>query len=155
MRLPALRRPRIKPAIKARPAPTVCSFSRSPKTPKFPGPSWFGHAAIWRRSERTRYTQTVGGLLTDLYQLTMAAGYCAAGKSKEIATFELFFRKLPRYRNFVVAAGLAQAVDYLLNVRFTEDEVKYLESLPQFAHADACFFDALRSFRFTGDLFAM
>lgn len=97
----------------------------------------------------------MGGLLTDLYQLTMAAGYCAAGKTNEKATFELFFRKLPRYRNFVVAAGLAQAVDYLLNVRFTEDEVKYLESLPQFAHADPCFFDALRSFRFTGDLFAM
>ncbi len=53
------------------------------------------------------------GLLTDLYQLTMAAGYFEAGKTAESATFELFFRRLPRYRNYVVAAGLAQAVDYL------------------------------------------
>ena len=41
----------------------------------------------------------MAGLLTDLYQLTMAAGYFEAGKTKEIGTFELFFRKLPRYRN--------------------------------------------------------
>src|SRR5204862_2381009 len=93
--------------------------------------------------------------LTDLYQLTMAAGYFEAGKTKEIGTFELFFRKLPRYRNFVVAAGLAQAVDYLLNVHFTEDEVRYLEKLPQFSRASPGFFDALREFRFTGDLFAI
>ena len=45
------------------------------------------------------------GLLTDLYQLTMSAGYFEAGKAEEIATFELFFRHLPRYRNFVLAAG--------------------------------------------------
>src|SRR5260370_41174605 len=85
----------------------------------------------------------------------MAAGYFEAGKTNEIATFELFFRKLPRYRNFVLAAGLAQAVDYLLNVHFTEDEVKYLETLPQFAHVSPGFFDAPRAFRFTGDLFAI
>jgi nicotinic acid phosphoribosyltransferase len=60
--------------------------------PRPPGLNWSGHAGIWHSSERTRYTQTVGGLLTDLYQLTMAAGYCAAGKSSEVATFELFFR---------------------------------------------------------------
>jgi nicotinate phosphoribosyltransferase len=46
------------------------------------------------------------GLLTDLYQLTMAAGYFESGKAAEVATFELFFRHLPRYRNFVLAAGL-------------------------------------------------
>ncbi len=102
-----------------------------------------------------RYTQTVGGLLTDLYQLTMAAGYFDNGKAGEIATFELFFRKLPRYRNFVLAAGLAQVVDYLLNARFTEEEVRYLEGLPQFARVSRGFFEALRAFRFSGDLFAM
>ncbi|MGA2597889.1 MAG: nicotinate phosphoribosyltransferase [Bryobacteraceae bacterium] len=97
----------------------------------------------------------MGGLLTDLYQLTMAAGYFQAGKTREIATFELFFRKLPRYRNFVLGAGLAQVVDYLLNVHFTEDEVRYLEKLPQFSRVPAAFFDSLRAFRFTGDLFAI
>ena len=57
------------------------------------------------------------GLLTDLYQLTMAAGYFEAGKSREIATFELFFRHLPRYRNYVLAAGLEQVVEYLTNLQ--------------------------------------
>ena len=75
------------------------------------------------------------GLLTDLYQLTMAAGYFEAGKTDEIATFELFFRRLPRYRNYVVAAGLAQVVDYLLNLQFATEEIDYLRGLPQFQRA--------------------
>jgi nicotinate phosphoribosyltransferase len=94
-------------------------------------------------------------LNTDLYELTMAAGYYEAGKLQEIATFELFFRRLPRYRNYVMAAGLAQVVDYLLNLRFEEAEIKYLETLPQFQGVSKGFFDYLRSFRFTGDLFAV
>src|SRR5579884_294690 len=97
----------------------------------------------------------VPGLLTDLYQLTMAAGYFEAGKSREPAIFELFFRRLPRYRNFAIAAGLAQAIDYLLNLRFSGEEVDYLRALPQFAHVSPGFFDALRDFRFTGDVFAV
>ena len=113
-----------------------------------------------RHPDRSRDAQAgtlklVTGLLTDLYQLTMAAGYFEAGKTREIASFELFFRRLPRYRNFVVAAGLAQAVDYLQNVCFTEAEVRYLEGLPQFRRVSPAFFDVLRGFRFTGDLFAM
>jgi nicotinate phosphoribosyltransferase len=95
------------------------------------------------------------GLLTDLYQLTMAAGYYEAGKANEVATFELFFRRLPRYRNYVVAAGLAQAVDYLLNLKFTSEEIDYLRGLTQFRRAPSEFFDALRDLRFTGDLFAI
>ncbi len=95
------------------------------------------------------------GLLTDLYQLTMAAGYYESGKTAQIATFELFFRRLPRYRNYVMAAGLAQVVDYLLNLKFTSEELDYLRRLPHFRHAGDGFFDYLRNFRFTGDLFAM
>jgi nicotinate phosphoribosyltransferase len=95
------------------------------------------------------------GLLTDLYQLTMAAGYFEAGKVKERATFELFVRKLPQHRNFVLAAGLEQAVDYLLDLRFTPDDIDYLRALPQFAQTSAAFFDMLATLRFTGDLFAV
>jgi nicotinate phosphoribosyltransferase len=95
------------------------------------------------------------GLLTDLYQLTMAAGYWQAGKSGDTAVFELFVRRLPPNRNFILAAGLEQAVEYLLNARFSEEDVRYLRSLPQFARAPEGFFDALRAFRFTGDLFAV
>jgi nicotinate phosphoribosyltransferase len=95
------------------------------------------------------------GLLTDLYQLTMAAGYYEAGKIHELATFELFIRRLPANRNFVLAAGLQQAVDYLLNLRFTAEEIDYLHGLPQFAQVSPGFFDMLAEFRFTGDLFAV
>jgi nicotinate phosphoribosyltransferase len=95
------------------------------------------------------------GLLTDLYQLTMAAGYHESGKTQEVAVFELFFRNLPRYRNFVLSAGLAQVVDYLQNLHFEEDEIRYLRNLPHFRHAPEEFFDLLRGLRFTGDLFAM
>jgi len=97
----------------------------------------------------------MNALLTDLYELTMAAGYFEAGKAGEKGTFELFIRRLPANRNFVVAAGLAQAVDYLRNLRFTEGEIAYLRGLPQFARVSPPFFDALRNLRFTGDVFAM
>src|SRR5215475_13077820 len=97
----------------------------------------------------------MNGLLTDLYELTMAAGYFEAGKVDEKATFELTIRRLPPHRNFVLAAGLPQVVDYLLNLSFTQEEIEYLRSLPQFSKASEAFFEYLRNFRFTGDLFAV
>ena len=97
----------------------------------------------------------MNGLLTDLYELTMAAGYFEAGKTTERATFELAIRRLPPRRNFLLAAGLPQVVDYLLNLSFSSEEVAYLRGLPQFRNASAAFFDYLCHFRFTGDLFAV
>lgn len=85
----------------------------------------------------------------------MAAGYLAAGKAQERATFEMFFRKLPRYRHFVVACGLSQAVEYLLNLNFSGSEIDYLRKLPHFARVGPEFFEMLREFRFTGDVFAV
>jgi nicotinate phosphoribosyltransferase len=95
------------------------------------------------------------GLLTDLYELTMSAGYFQAGKAGEVATFDLSIRKLPRGRGFVLAAGLAQVADYLLSLSFTGEDIDYLRGLPQFAQAPAGFFERLRELRFTGDLFAV
>ncbi|MEO8099567.1 MAG: nicotinate phosphoribosyltransferase [Acidobacteriota bacterium] len=95
------------------------------------------------------------GLTTDLYELTMAAGYFAAGKSKDRATFELYVRHLPPRRKYIVAAGLQQAVEYLLTLRFTPEEIEYLRGLPQFAHTPGEFFQMLAALRFTGDLFAV
>jgi nicotinate phosphoribosyltransferase len=97
----------------------------------------------------------VNGLLTDLYELIMAAGYYEAGKAKQKATFELTVRRLPANRNYVIAAGLPQAIDYLLNLSFTGEEIDYLRGLPAFANASSGFFDYLRGFRFTGDVFAV
>ena len=94
-------------------------------------------------------------LNTDLYELTMAAAYWLAGKQNEIATFELSVRRLPERRNFLVSAGLEQALDYLQNLRFEASEIDYLRSLPQFAKAPAEFFQFLGELRFQGDLFAL
>jgi nicotinate phosphoribosyltransferase len=97
----------------------------------------------------------MNGLLTDLYELTMSAGYFEAGISNQTATFELFIRRLPEHRSFVIAAGLPQVVEYLLGFRFTSEEIDYLRSLTQFARVSASFFQQLRDLRFTGDLFAV
>lgn len=94
-------------------------------------------------------------LLTDLYQLTMAAGYFAAGKQKEIATFDLFVRRLPPERNYLIAAGLAQAVEYLTQVQFTAEEIAWLRKLPVMNNAPDDFFAYLETWRFTGDVRAM
>jgi nicotinate phosphoribosyltransferase len=94
------------------------------------------------------------GLLTDLYELTMAAGY-VQNRFEARATFELFVRHLPPRRNYLVAAGLERALDFLENVRFSQDEIEYLRGLPLFHHVRPEFFDYLARFRFTGDAFAL
>jgi nicotinate phosphoribosyltransferase len=68
-------------------------------------------------------------LLTDLYQLTMAAGYWHAGKAEQEAVFHLFFRKLPFGGGYAIAAGLADAVRWLEGFRFGEAERQYLSTL--------------------------
>ncbi|MCX6631624.1 MAG: nicotinate phosphoribosyltransferase [Candidatus Solibacter sp.] len=97
----------------------------------------------------------MNGLLTDLYELTMAAGYFESGKAGEKATFEFTIRRLPANRNYAVIAGIPEIVDYLLNLSFTTEEIAYLRGLPQFGQVSPAFFEYLRDFRFTGDLFAV
>ncbi len=90
-------------------------------------------------------------LLTDLYQLTMLQAYWHEGMA-ETAVFELFVRKFPPQRNFLVAAGLAQAIDYLENLRFSEADIAYLRETGFFRDE---FLETLRGFRFRGDVDAM
>jgi nicotinate phosphoribosyltransferase len=92
-----------------------------------------------------------GALLTDLYQLTMLQGYYRE-RMRDTAVFELFVRKLPATRGYLIAAGLEQAVDYLRNLRFTSAEMDWLGSIGFF---NAEFLQWLRRFRFTGDVYAM
>lgn len=94
-------------------------------------------------------------LLTDFYQLTMAAGYFEAGKAAEVATFDLFVRRLPAGRDYLIAAGLEQALDYLEHLRFQTEEIRWLQSLPQFARVSPGFWSYLGGLRFTGDVFAV
>lgn len=94
------------------------------------------------------------GLLTDLYELTMAAGY-VQNRFDARATFELFVRHLPRNRNYLVAAGLEQALDFLENVHYSAEEISYIRRLPVFRQVHSGFFDYLAGFRFTGDVWAL
>ena len=94
------------------------------------------------------------GLLTDLYELTMAAGY-VQNRFDALATFELFVRHLPNRRNYLVAAGLEQALDFLENVRFSSEDVAYLRALPSFRSVHSSFFDYLSRFQFAGDVWAL
>jgi len=90
-------------------------------------------------------------LLVDLYELTMADSYLRRGKN-ETTTFELFVRHLPPHRSYLVAAGLEQAVHYLLNLRFSKESIDYLRSLGLFSDQ---FLDYLKTFKFSGTVWAI
>ncbi|MSM40657.1 MAG: nicotinate phosphoribosyltransferase [Geobacter sp.] len=91
-------------------------------------------------------------LLTDLYELTMLAGYLEEGMHETPAVFDLFFRHNPFKGGYAVFAGLETALDYLENLAFTEDELAYLGGLGIFKPR---FLEFLRSFRFRGTVTAL
>jgi nicotinate phosphoribosyltransferase len=93
-------------------------------------------------------------LLTDLYELTMAAAYFEQ-RVKLRASFELFVRQVPPERSYLVAAGLDSALGYLENLHFTDDDVAFLRDLPAFKTVSGDFFDYLRRFRFSGEVHAV
>lgn len=90
-------------------------------------------------------------MVTDLYELTMAAAYQAEGLEHE-ATFELFVRHLPVERRFLVAAGLDDALAGLEGFRYSGDDVSYLSTLDLFRPR---FLDLLAECRFTGEVWAI
>lgn len=90
-------------------------------------------------------------LLTDLYQLTMAAGYLEQDKN-ETATFEMFVRKLPEKRNYLIAAGLEQVIEYLENLHFEKEDIEYLREQGIFKEE---FLEYLKTFKFTGEVRAV
>lgn len=93
-------------------------------------------------------------LKMDLYELTMAAGYQRHRRNIR-ATFELFCHTMPEGRSYMVACGLGQVLEYLRDLRFTDEDIDYLRSLPALRQCGSDFFSALRNFRFSGDLWAV
>jgi nicotinate phosphoribosyltransferase len=91
-------------------------------------------------------------MLTDLYQLTMMYGYYRCGMSQKAAVFDLFFRKSPGGSAYAIAAGLEQAIDFINNLHFAEEDIAYLKSLNLF---DEEFMGMLKDFTFTGEVFAV
>lgn len=90
-------------------------------------------------------------LMTDLYQLTMMQGYFES-QSTETVVFDAFYRKNPCGNGYAIAAGLDQVIDYIKNLRFSEEDVTYLGSLGIF-HEE--FLNYLRGFHFEGDIYAI
>jgi nicotinate phosphoribosyltransferase len=90
-------------------------------------------------------------LLTDLYQLTMLDAYHQLGMNKP-AVFEFFVRRLPSARNFLVAAGVEQVLDYLENLSFSPAEIEWLAATHKLS---ASFLERLATLRFTGEVYAM
>ncbi len=94
-------------------------------------------------------------LLTDLYQLTMAACYTGVGLEQKQASFELFVRRLPNNFGYLIAMGLAQALDYLEKLRFSSTQIADLQATGIFANATDQFWSLLAEARFTGDVWAV
>lgn len=90
-------------------------------------------------------------LLTDLYQLTMMNGYRRCKLDERRAVFDIFYRGSGGY-SYAIAAGLEQAIDYILNLHFDDSDIAYLRSLEIF---DEDFLKALETFEFTGDIKAV
>ncbi|HEY9611440.1 nicotinate phosphoribosyltransferase [Allocoleopsis sp.] len=94
-------------------------------------------------------------LLTDLYQLTMAACYTGEGLFARPASFELFVRQLPKGFGYLIAMGLAQALEYLEKFHFSESQLEALQTTGIFAEAPEQFWSLLAEGRFTGDVWAV
>ena len=91
-------------------------------------------------------------LLTDFYEFTMANGFLCEGIGDKIAYFDMFFRTIPSGGGFAIMAGVEQLIDYFKNLKFTDDDIKYLESKGIFSKE---YLDYLRSFRFSCDVWAI
>ena len=90
-------------------------------------------------------------LLTDLYELTMMQGYFK-NPTNQTVIFDMFYRNNPCGGSFAITAGLEQMIEYIENLRFTDEDIEYLRSLNIFQED---FLEYLSSFHFTGDIYAI
>ena len=91
-------------------------------------------------------------MLTDFYELTMANGYFETGMADNIAYFDMFFRRVPDGGGYAILAGIEQVVDYLKNLKFTEEDIEFLRGKNLFCEE---FLDYLRNFEFACDVWAI
>ena len=91
-------------------------------------------------------------MLTDFYEITMANGYFESGMAEDTAYFDMFFRKVPDGGGYAIMAGLEQLIDYLKNLKFTEEDIEYLRGKGIFCEA---FLEYLKNFEFKCDVWAV
>lgn len=90
-------------------------------------------------------------MVMDLYELTMSNGYFLESDEGDLATFDVFFRKVPDNGGYAIFAGLEQIVEYIEDMHFEEDDIEYLRSLKMF---DERFLEFLKDYKFRGDVWA-
>ncbi len=91
-------------------------------------------------------------MLADFYEFTMANGYFESGLSDKIACFDMFFRKVPDNGGFAIATGLAQMIEYLQSLSFSDEDIAYLRGRGLFSEG---FLQYLKDFHFSCDVYAM
>ena len=91
-------------------------------------------------------------MLTDFYELTMANGYFETGMADDIAYFDMFFRRVPDGGGYAIMAGVEQMIDYLRNLKFTDEDIEYLRGKNLFCED---FLQYLREFKFQCDVWAV
>ena len=91
-------------------------------------------------------------LLTDFYELTMASGYFENNMTDKIAYFDMFYRKNPDNSGFAIMAGVEQMIEYLTNLKFTDEDIDFLRSKNMFSEN---FLEFLRNFKFSCDVWAV
>ncbi len=106
-------------------------------------------------SEQLTISSEDYSLLTDLYQLTMAACYKGENVDQKRASFEVFARRLPEGFGYAIAMGLEQVLEYLENFSFNDDQIKALQQTEIFASAPVEFWSLLQTGKFTGDVWAV
>lgn len=90
-------------------------------------------------------------LLTDLYEITMMQGYFKS-QNQDVVVFDAFYRENPCGGGYAIACGLEQVIDYIKNLQFSADDIRYLQSLNMF---DEDFLKYLSTFRFSGSIYAI
>lgn len=91
-------------------------------------------------------------MLTDFYEITMANGYLETGMDDTIAYFDMFFRRIPDGGGYAIMAGLEQVIEYLKDLKFTDEDIEYLRSKNSFSEK---FLKYLKSFEFKCDVWAV
>ena len=91
-------------------------------------------------------------MIMDLYELTMANGIFTSDMRDTVTYFDMFFRRVPDNGGYAVMAGLEQLIEYLNDLKFTDEDIEYLKGLKLFSEE---FIEYLRNFKFTCDVWAM
>ena len=91
-------------------------------------------------------------MLTDFYEITMANGYFETGMADNIAYFDMFFRRVPDGGGYAIMAGVEQVIEYLKNLKFTDEDIEFLRKKNLFCDE---FLDYLANFKFTCDVWAV